>query len=597
MGLFIPKTAVAIALTGFWLWLALSIIWSQVFFVSVINFWWLGCMPAVFWLYTLSSDRDRLWRYSSILVLGFGLCLASVAIYQLIVLHEDPLSFFLNINSHAALLNLIALPTAGYFLVAAEDRRRQLTVALGAALFILVFALAITQGRGAALSFFISLAVLLIITWKQRARSKIAILIGIIAAAFLLADILRQGGVLDRLESVGAPGAAGAARFLIWQQAWELLKASPWWGTGIGTFSVFFQPYRHPLDTSAGYYAHNDYLQIWIEAGLPGLLLLLAVYAAVLWMFIRAQKNVNGPASVKIEMAALCAGLLAIAMHSFFDFNLYTISILLLAGLALARLHSLQTIKPRFWIFRPSGILGARAYRLIVVLLSLFPLIYFLSLGLYEYEYRKGLRQANEGKLLEADASFARAQRLAPSAANVRLTRADLYRHLLADVAMDAGRRKAVFTGARELLQEAENLNPFESQVFLVRAELYRQNPRQAGGDAREQAERNFQQALKNNPRLYTARLAYAQFLLQQKDPRGAHRLLEEGIDYWYYPSQAIIPYYALAAKLRYQMGEAGKGKDLQTKMEEILVAHGWTRVAPKPSNTTLRREAVAPVH
>jgi len=57
-GFHIPKTAMALCLTLFCLWLALSLFWSQVPNISVINFWWVGSMVLVFWLYTLTPDRD-----------------------------------------------------------------------------------------------------------------------------------------------------------------------------------------------------------------------------------------------------------------------------------------------------------------------------------------------------------------------------------------------------------------------------------------------------------------------------------------------------------------------------------------------------------
>ena len=56
------------------------------------------------------------------------------------------------------------------------------------------------------------------------------------------------------------------ARWPMWQSTLELIKASPWWGQGFGSFSVLYPAVRTEF-MSAGYVAHNDYLQIWLEGG------------------------------------------------------------------------------------------------------------------------------------------------------------------------------------------------------------------------------------------------------------------------------------------------------------------------------------------
>ena len=74
-----------------------------------------------------------------------------------------------------------------------------------------------------------------------------------------------------------------------------MLMDAPWLGIGLGTYWLYWPTYRHPDDTSGGFYVHNDYLQIWIETGLPGFLLLLAVYVAVFIMFVRLVRHPGRP--------------------------------------------------------------------------------------------------------------------------------------------------------------------------------------------------------------------------------------------------------------------------------------------------------------
>jgi hypothetical protein len=111
----------------------------------------------------------------------------------------------------------------------------------------------------------------------------LALFVVIVLTSYLLANILQNGEVGARLGTLAKLGSADDGRFLIWERAWQMLMDAPWWGIGLGTYWLHWPPYRNPLDSSGGFYVHNDYLQIWIETGLPGLLLLLAVYPLNAW--------------------------------------------------------------------------------------------------------------------------------------------------------------------------------------------------------------------------------------------------------------------------------------------------------------------------
>src|SRR3990172_2250069 len=75
-GLPVPKTALALCLTLFWLWLGLSLSSSLVPSTSVFNFWWVGSLVVVFWLYTFTPDRDVLWSRAAAIILVLGVVLA-----------------------------------------------------------------------------------------------------------------------------------------------------------------------------------------------------------------------------------------------------------------------------------------------------------------------------------------------------------------------------------------------------------------------------------------------------------------------------------------------------------------------------------------
>src|SRR3989344_636146 len=69
-GLHIPKTPLSIALTLFWAWLSITLLWTSVPYVSMVNFWWVGGAVLVFWLIALLPESDRPYPGMYIVVLG-----------------------------------------------------------------------------------------------------------------------------------------------------------------------------------------------------------------------------------------------------------------------------------------------------------------------------------------------------------------------------------------------------------------------------------------------------------------------------------------------------------------------------------------------
>jgi len=112
-------------------------------------------------------------------------------------------------------------------------------------------------------------------------------------------------------------------RFSLWRNALALVKEAPIFGSGLGTFEYIFLRYRPdelPQDRQA-FYAHNDYLELLIETGFPGLLI-------VLWSIIRFfQYGLKGyfqhrdPVLTPLVLGGLTS-CTAMFIHSLFDFNL-----------------------------------------------------------------------------------------------------------------------------------------------------------------------------------------------------------------------------------------------------------------------------------
>jgi O-antigen ligase len=582
-GIRAPITPLSVSLTLFWSWLGATLWWTRVPVTSDINFWWIGTPVLVYWCYTLAPDRAQVWRYlTRVLPLG-ALALCALAWVQVFLWHEPARATFINVHSFAALLILIAFPLTGRFLRAQRDRARALIRwGTGACLFVLFFTVALTEGRGTAISLILSAVVFAALAVRSVGARPLAAWFGVIVIAYIAANLALHGGFSDaRLLTLGDPESAGVPRFLIWRGAWEMLLAKPWWGIGLGTYYLAWPPYRDPADASLGFFVHNDYLQIWIEAGLPALLLLLAAFGAVGFMLARLLRR-RPPADVRLETVGLFSGMLAIAIHSTVDFDFYILPIGILLGLALGRFEECVggVVAPREARLRPARFARRAAFVAVVMLLAFAPISYFGSVSVSDQLFKRGLGLAMIGKLRDADAAFTWSERLLSYDDKVLVTHADLYRQVLHEVAAaNETERRSLYEAALAMLDEAETANPYRPLNLAVRAQILEENPDLSGPDWRGEAEGAYARALALDPRFINTRMAYARLLLSAGRAMEAYGVLDAGMVYWYAPGVALLRYYDFTARLARQNGQNARAAAIEGLSAELRRATSATAV------------------
>lgn len=132
---------------------------------------------------------------------------------------------------------------------------------------------------------------------------------------------------------------SGDARAYIWEDA--AYSARRYWplGAGMGTFDEVFQAdesLENLTERRAGR-AHNDYLEVAVEAGLPGLLVIAGWLALTGWYSLAARSAKVRLPDRKTTWAG-SAVLLAIALQSLVDYPLRNQALMALAALALVLL-------------------------------------------------------------------------------------------------------------------------------------------------------------------------------------------------------------------------------------------------------------------
>lgn len=149
----------------------------------------------------------------------------------------------------------------------------------------------LSLSRGAWLGLAISLGVMMLV-WSEQARKLVAPLVGVLALIIVMAMVgLLPPAISARITSVTdnfgifdvrdvpptSENFAVVERMAHWQAGWYILRDYPFLGVGPGNYPTVYERYYIPPWREALGHAHNYYLNMAAEAGIPGMLALLLV--------------------------------------------------------------------------------------------------------------------------------------------------------------------------------------------------------------------------------------------------------------------------------------------------------------------------------
>lgn len=111
-------------------------------------------------------------------------------------------------------------------------------------------------------------------------------------------------------------------RFELWKRALDVIEAKPLTGTGINTYNVAHEKYDKEKNWRVrGYYAHNGYLQMTAEIGIPGILFFLTFLVFFFRKAFSSLLRIRGT-SEEYERLGLIAALMAFLIYAVADNNL-----------------------------------------------------------------------------------------------------------------------------------------------------------------------------------------------------------------------------------------------------------------------------------
>jgi O-antigen ligase len=201
-----------------------------------------------------------------------------------------------------------------------------LRITTAVAFWVLLLALFLGQSRFAIGGVVVGLAGIIFLLIPVGRRRTIAL-------AGLALFILLEAGVALRVFNRPAPsttpvveGSAGrdemsvAGRLDIWKSALEIMHDYPLTGVGLNLFRSAPVRARYPApayDKQVLPHAHNEFLQVGSDMGIPGLLIFAAWYVTMAYMLIQTWRH--GDQSARVVAVATGAGLLAHAVFGMGD--------------------------------------------------------------------------------------------------------------------------------------------------------------------------------------------------------------------------------------------------------------------------------------
>ncbi|MFN2101274.1 O-antigen ligase family protein [Altererythrobacter sp. MF3-039] len=251
--------------------------------------------------------------------------------------------FHANRNAAADILLIGAVAAAGCYAISADRARWDHRITLGSTVLVLGAALLFTGSRAGIALVPIAAFGMLVMFAGSMAEHRFGPWALAIAAISALVILTAGLALFDsRLAYVATRfGMTDDFRLELWQDSFAALSASWPWGTGMGTFVEAFLPYERldVVDLTMPNRAHNEYLEFAIEAGIPGLLVLVAIAGILVHLAIRAWHS--QPQLRAAPIFGLTSFIL-IALHALVDYPLRNMAEACLAGVALGML-----VRPR----------------------------------------------------------------------------------------------------------------------------------------------------------------------------------------------------------------------------------------------------------
>ncbi len=295
---------------------------------------------------TYIDNRKRLHRVVQLITV-FGFAYSFYAILQLVLSptkiyglysseYAAPFGSFVSRHNFAAYIEMaLAVPLGLLFSSSIRNDNRLLYLT---SMVLMCIALLLSGSRGGLVGAVAGVSLLAIITrGKSGSRNLIVKLAaGILILAAVIGGTLFVGGesTLNRVAESGNTKDVTANRLKIWDVSTEIIKDNLLFGVGLGGFGVAYSGHDPASGLERVEQAHNDYLEVVADAGIPGALI------GLFFLFLLVKSGIESTRLKERYLRGVAsgafAGCFAVLVHSLFDFVLHTTAVTLLFLLMIA---------------------------------------------------------------------------------------------------------------------------------------------------------------------------------------------------------------------------------------------------------------------
>lgn len=303
----------------------------EYFFIAIVSFAAIQSIYGV-WIY-LSGSNQLLWMPK---------------LFYL----DRPTGFFVNANHFAAYLVLSVILLVSNILCSKPERQKSVSIRVlnhiysprNLVLCLLVITLLMSKSIGAMVALLVTITLMLLVKLWSSSGRKVFIITVLVVFVMLFFLVLSMDYALIEKE-ITQLSHTFRRRLELSSAAFDMLKDHWLWGVGGGSFYSQFSPYR-TLEIGNSYYnfAHNDFLQFWIEYGLIGVVLLNTFLFLILRDNFYVLKRTQSVIRATFAHASIYTTM-AVGIHSMVDFPLHIpgFSVCFLVLISINSLYGIST--------------------------------------------------------------------------------------------------------------------------------------------------------------------------------------------------------------------------------------------------------------
>ncbi len=231
-----------------------------------------------------------------------------------LLLNKRAVSWFVSPNILGGYL-IGFFPLASVYLFKSIGEKNTTKILIFSFLCLFLFlSLLLTKALAVFLSFILSMIFLFVLIYKDKDRGVIKRYAGI---ALLFSCVCLFGLFFSRREAfidLKNPQNSITQRLYYWQSSLKIINEHPLVGVGAGNFKIVYPRFKN-ASANETIYAHNSYLQIWAESGLPAL----AFFIVFVFIVFRvALKKRISPVD-----SGMIAGCLGVLLYNFLDYSFF----------------------------------------------------------------------------------------------------------------------------------------------------------------------------------------------------------------------------------------------------------------------------------